>query len=192
MVYARLVYQYLDEFIKAMQKLFLLAIILLFTTCIDAQQKCELKMEQSPTIKGLKLGMSPQDATTLLGMKVKAKLEGQYSFFKNYIKKKAKGKLVGIRAMYLRFYNGKLYQIEVFYEKDFRWQTLETFIDDYSNTNNFQRGFWQTEYGYSKATCNGFSLDADYILNPHIQITKDATAKIVEEELAKETKLFDE
>ncbi len=170
-----------------MRFLFITIIIFIFAVFTYAQQKCELTLEQSPRLLNLKLGITPNQASSVLPIKVKAKTEGQRTFFKNYIKKDAKGSLAGIRALFLRFYDGKLYQIEVFYKKEYRWQTLENFLSEYSSNQNFPQEFWKTEYGYSKANCNGFSLDADFILNPHIQITNDEIAKIVE---SKQKKLF--
>lgn len=164
-------------------KNFLVTILLLiFAISISAQQKCELNLTEAPSLQNLKLGMSPDEARNILGIKVKADKKGQSTFFQNYIKKKPKGNLTGIRAIYLRFYNRKLYQIEFFYEENYRWQNLENLLDDYSAKNNFPRELWQTEYGYSEANCKGFSLDADYKLNPHIQLTNDAIAEIVEKE----------
>lgn len=170
-----------------MKAIFITVSILFFAMSVSAQDACELTLDQSPTLQNLKLGMSSQEASKILGIKVKVKPEGQRSFFKNYIKKKAKGNLVGIRAIFIRFYDNKIYQIELFYEKDYRWQTLDSLINDYSTQSNFPIDFWQTEYGYSNAICKGFSLDADYVLNPHIQITDDAIAKIAE---SKQEKLF--
>lgn len=166
---------------------FLIITVLLFSVNFSAQQKCELTLNESPRLQNLKLGMTPQEASIALLTKVKAKREGQSTFFKNYIKKEAKGNLSGTNAFYLRFYEGKLYEIEFFYKKDYRWQTLENFLDDYSAKHNFPREFWQTEYGYASANCEGFSLRADYILNPRIQITESKTAEIVE---SKQEKLF--
>lgn len=151
---------------------------------ISAQQKCELNLTEAPTLKNLKLGMSPVEARNVLGIKVKADKEGQSTYFQNYIKKKAKGKLAGIRAIFLRFYDAQLYQIELFYEEPYAWQNLESLLDYYSAKNNFPGEFWLTEYGYAEANCNGFSLDADYKLNPHIQLTNDAVAEVVEKERA--------
>jgi hypothetical protein len=167
-----------------MRKLSVIISVLLFAIISNAQQKCELTLTQAPTLQNLKLEMSPSEANNALGksLKVKVKPQGQQTFFKNYINKKAKGNLTGIRAIFLRFYEGKLYQIELFYEQDYRWQNLEDLLKDYSARNDFPVNFWQTEYGYASANCTGFSLNADYILNPHIQITNDATAEIVEVE----------
>lgn len=156
--------------------------ILIFSVVIAGQEKCELTLNESPTLQNLKLGMSPGEVSSILGIKVKVKPEGQRSFFKNYIKKRAKRNLTGIRAMFLRFYNAKLYQIEFFYETDYRWQNLSAFINDYSTQNNFPANFWQSKYGYADAECKGFSLNADYILNPHIQLTNDSIAEVVKKE----------
>lgn len=164
-------------------KIFLMTIsVLLLSANLFAQQKCELNLSEAPTLQSLRLGMSPLEARSILGIKVKGKKKGQSTFFQNYIKKKAKGNLTGIRAIYLRFYDAKLYQIEFFYEQNYRWQNLDNLLDDYSASRNFPREFWQTEYGYSEADCNGFSLDADYKLNPHIQLTNDGIAELVEKE----------
>jgi len=170
-------------------KLFLITISILFLAInVSAQEKCELALEQAPMLQNLRLGMLPQEVTSALKLKLKVKTKGQKSFFKSYAKKKAKRNLAGIRAIFLRFYDGKLYQIEFFYEKDYRWQNLESLLDYYSTQNNFPKEFWQNEYGYASADCKGFSLDADYILNPHIQLTNDAIAELVEKERAEKEK----
>jgi hypothetical protein len=152
---------------------------------ISARQKCELTLNEAPVLQNLRLGMSSDEASNVLGIKVKIKSVGQRTFFKNYLKQNAKGRLIGTRAMFLRFYEGKLYQIEFFYDQAYRWQTLESLLEDYSMQNNFPKEFWQTKYGYANANCNGFSLNADYILNPHIQLTNDGIAELVEEEREK-------
>lgn len=156
--------------------------LLIFSVNLVAQEKCELNVSQSPSLQNLKLGMSPNEASQAIGLKFKIKADGQRSFFQNYINKKAKGKLTGIRALFLRFYNNELYQIEIFYEDDFRWQSLENLTKDYSSNQNFPNEFWEIEYGYAKAVCQNFTLDADFILNPHIQITNDAILKLIEQE----------
>ena len=167
-----------------MKFLFTAILGLLLAASFSAQEKCRLNLPESPTLQNLKLGMSETEARNVLGIKVKADDEGQSTFFQNYIKKKAKGKLIGTRALYLRFYNARLYQIEFFYEENYRWPDLENLLDDYSARQNFARDLWNLEYGYATAECDGFSLAADYILNPRIQLTDDTIAEIVAAERA--------
>lgn len=170
-------------------KIFLLTIAILFSAMsISAQEECELPLSQSPTLQFLRLGMSPPEATKALKTRVKVKANGERVFFKNYIKRRAKGNLTGIRAIFLRFFDARLYQIEIFYEADYLWPDLTALLADFSARNNFPPELWQTDYGYAKANCGGFVLDADYILNPHIQITDPATAEQVEKVRAAKTK----
>ena len=160
-------------------------LILLLAMQLSAQAKCELVLGEAPTLQHLKLGMTETETRRAIGLKVKAGETGQSTFFKNYIKSKAKRNLTGVRALYLRFYNERLYQIEFFYEPDYRWQNLENLLDDYSAKNNFPREFWESKYGYASADCAGFSLKANYQLNPHIQLTDKRIAEIVKSERKK-------
>ncbi|NNE99361.1 MAG: hypothetical protein HKN25_10120 [Pyrinomonadaceae bacterium] len=164
-----------------MRILILFVSLALFTAIAAAQEKCKLNLNEAPKLHNVRLGMSAEEATRAFQnrIKVKAKSDGQSSFFKNFIKKRAKGNLAGIRAIFLRFYRGRIYQIELFYEEDHRWRDLESLLDDYSIQNNFPREFWQTKFEYASAKCMGFSLKADYKLNPHIQLTDDVAAKLV-------------
>jgi hypothetical protein len=162
--------------------LFILS-ILLFSFAVRAQESCKLTVPQAPSMLNLKLGMSVPEVNSVIGrdLKVKVKSEGERTFFNNYIKKRAKGSLEGIRAIYLSFYDGRLYQIELFYQDDYRWPDLGSLLRDYSADQSFPEMFWNVKNGYGKAQCDGFSLDADRVLTPHIQLTDDAVMKRVEE-----------
>ncbi len=163
--------------------LFILSILLLAFPVL-AQQPCGLTVDQSPRLLNLKLGMSVSEVNSVIGrdLKVKVKPAGERTFFKNYIKKPAKGTLTGIRAIYLSFYDGGLYQIELFYQDEYRWPDLGSLLRDYSSSQSFSENYWKVKNGYAKAQCDGFSLDADRVLTPHIQLTEDAVMKRVETE----------
>ncbi len=147
--------------------------LLILTASIAAQEKCDL--QNAPALLDLNLRMTTEQARNRNGRKLKIKNEGdgEYIFFQNYIDKSAKGNLRGLKAVYLRFFENRLYQIELFYKDDYKWRDLSEFIGDYSRQNNFPPDFWEIEFGYAKAECENFSLKADYILNPHIQLTDD-------------------
>ncbi len=167
-------------------KIFFITIaIFLFASTALTQEKCELTLTEAPNLHNLRLGMSASEAGRAVGLSVKVKPDGQRTYFRNYIKSRAKGKLAGVRAIFLRFFDGRLYQIELFYEEGYRWQNLENLVEDYSAANNFSREFWRIEHGYAEADCGGFSLEADFILNPHIQITNDEIAGLVAKEREK-------
>jgi hypothetical protein len=149
-------------------------LVLLIVLTSDSYAQCDLVIEDSPKMVGLRLGMTAAEANVALGRaaKVKVKKDGQYSYFKSYLKKgKSKGVLTGARAFYVRFYKKRLYQIEIFYHRDHRWSNLESLISDYSTESAFPFQFWAIRHGYAKAKCDGFTVKADYILNPHLEIS---------------------
>lgn len=163
-------------------RLILLILSILFTfSALKAQEECTLT--EPPPLFNLRLGMTVPEVNAALSgdLKVKAKPEGERSFFKNWIKKEAKGKLAGMRAIYLRFFDGRLYQIELFYQEEHGWVDLESMLGDLTSRSGFPREFWKVKNGYAKAECEGFSLDADKVLGAHFQITDDAVIAAVEE-----------
>lgn len=173
-----------------MKRLLFIGLYIVFVSNVYSQTECRLDLVDSPKLLDLKLGMSSAEADAVFGrnLKVKAKREGQSSTFKTYLKKDGKGSLKGVRALFLRFDQDVLYQIEIFYKTEYKWQTLPEFINDYSTQNNFPLELWETKYGYSKVKCKGFSLDADYILNPHIQLTDNVIEERVDKYRAEKAK----
>lgn len=153
-------------------RFFVLIFILLNCAAqIAAQENCNL--QSSPGLLDLNLKMTTEQARNANNrrLKVKNKDDGEYTFFENYIDSSAKGNLRGLKAVYLRFFDDRLFQIELFYKDDYKWRNLSEFLNDYSARNNFPAKFWTIEYGYAKADCENFLLEADFILNPHIQLT---------------------
>jgi hypothetical protein len=146
-----------------------------------AQNACETLLPQAPAVLGLRLGMSPAEVQAVFGpdLRVKVKTSGTRSFFQNYIKEPARGSLAGVRALYLRFDEGRLYQAEVFYEEDFRFKTLAELTSDFAAVNNFPADLWQVKYGRAEIDCGRFSIRADRVLNPRLELTDEETlAKI--------------
>ena len=161
-------------------RLIILTLSILFVSSSTLAQECTLT--EPPPLLNLRLGMTVSEVNAVTGkdLKVKVKPDGERSFFKNWIKKEAKGTLTGMRAIYLRFYDGRLYQIELFYREDHRWQDIDALLADYSVESGFSRDLWRVENGFAKAKCQGFSLEADRVLGAHIQITDDAVLAAVE------------
>lgn len=163
-----------------------IALILLFLFCsipCAAQENCDLS---NTSLLGLKLGMSPEQARSVFGrdLKVKVKKKGQRTFFQNFIKKPAPNSLSGVRAIYLRFFDGRVYQIELFYENRSDQQTLENFIGDFSAKTSFPA--LKTENGKAQAICSDISIVADRILNPRIELTNETVRARIDESREKE------
>lgn len=125
--------------------------------------------------------MSPEQARSVFGkdLKVKVKKKGQRTFFQNFIKKPAPNSLRGVRAIYLRFFDGELYQIEIFYENRGDWQTLENFTGNFLAQTNLPA--WKIENGKAEIICGELSIVADRVLNPRIELTDETIRARVEE-----------
>lgn len=147
--------------------------LLLFAPCV-AQEPCGLKLNQSPAVQGLRLEMPPEQVRSILGLKVKvSKKTGEGVFFQNFIKDAPPASLKGVRAIYLRFFNRKLYQIEIFYESRFDIKTVEQFTASLSKNLNLPASAWQNVKGRQEIKCDGFTIIADNVLNPRVELTDD-------------------
>ena len=155
--------------------LFLLMILASAIHC-SAQQTCLLEIKDAPKFFNLKLGMTEAEVRDLYGkeLKFKPKKKGlERTFFQNYINKLPPADLAGVRALYLRFFNHKIYQIEIFYVNRAEWPTLTEFIRSLAAKNNYPNEFWTINPGAAKAKCFGFTLLADQVLNPRIELTDE-------------------
>lgn len=169
------------------------AAILFALVCVAAcaaQQPCELASQPAPLLLNLRVGMSPEQAQTIFrkDLKIKVKKDGERTFFQNFIKKPAPVSLRGVRALYLRFFDRRLYQIEIFYEPRTDLPTLQTIAGALSAQLNFSISDWQIENNRARITCGETSLVADYILNPRVELTNETVRAVVEAEREKDAK----
>ncbi len=158
-------------------KIIFLTIILFVSTASNAAaqtEKCDLPLNAAPVLLNLKLGMSPTETRAAFGGKLKVKVKKEGTFFQNYIDKKPPPFLQGVRALYLRFFERKLYQIEIFYEPQNKLQTLSEFISQLSSQLNLPPNLWTTQYGKAAINCTDFSIVADNVLNPRVELTDEA------------------
>ncbi len=154
---------------------------LAFAAVCAAQQTCELASKRAPLLLNLQIGMSPAQAQTIFGkdLTIKIKKVGERTFFQNFIKKPAPASLRGVRALYLRFFDRRLYQIEVFYEPRTDLTTLEAIADALATQLNFPISDWQIKNNRAEVICGETSLVADYILNPRIELTYETVRAVV-------------
>jgi hypothetical protein len=160
-------------------------LISLFALLAAAQDSPEEKcvLADAPRLHGLSLGMSPAEVQGVFGtdLKIKVKTNGDRGFFQNYIGKQAPASLSGIRALYLRFLDGRLYQIEIFYEERADVPTLEAFAANLSSQMQFPANAnWRLAKNKAVIHCGAFTLIADKPLNPRVELTD--TAKLAEAE----------
>ena len=148
----------------------------------NTNEVCDLKSNGSPALFNLRLGMSPEDVQTVFGrnLKIKIKKNGNKVFFQNFIKEPAPPVLSGVRALYLRFFDGGLYQIEIFYEAKSGLKTLTSVTDLLSAQLNLPVAEWKLENNQARIICGDASLVADNILNPRVELTKETIRAEVE------------
>ena len=138
-----------------------------------AQATCELESKTAPLLLNLRIGMSSDATRNFFGkdLKIKIKKKGERTFFQNFIKQPAPDSLRGTRALYLRFLDGRLYQIEIFYEPKPNLRTLEDIAAALSSQLNFPISDWKIKNNRAEIVCGEISLAADNILNPRIELT---------------------
>lgn len=154
---------------------FLFVLPLIFLLPCSAQETCQVELKDAPPFFNLRLGMTAAEAQNAVGkkLKVKVKKKGERTFFQNFIKKPPPNTLNGVRALYLRFFNGTLYQIEIFYEEKTDWKTVAASSEFLSANMNLAQSIQENTIKRIKSKCVGFSLVADNVLNPRIELTDE-------------------
>lgn len=152
---------------------FLILLICAGTTAAQTEN-CQMTLSDAPALRGFRLGMSPAEARAVSGNKLKIKIKRKGSFFGYFIKERPPEFLSDVRALYLRFFNSKLFQIEIFYEPTAAARTLDEFIAQTSSQTNLPPGLWNRERSQAVVACAGFSIVADNVLNPRLELTDEA------------------
>lgn len=150
---------------------------------------CDLKSNEAPALFNLRLGMLPEDVQIVFGrdLKIKIKKNGNKVFFQNFIKDPAPPVLNGVRALYLRFFDRRLYAVEIFYEDKPEIKTVEDFTNYLSASLKLPNS-WRDERGRQTINCADFTVAADKILNPRVELIDNATAARAEEFLLEQKK----
>ena len=163
---------------------------LMFVIVGIAQANCDLQSKTAPLLLKLQIGMSPEQTRAVFGkaLKIKIKKKGARTFFQNYIKKPAPVSLDGVRALYLRFLDRRLYQIEIFYEPRQDLKTLEEITNTLSSQLNLPVPDWQIKNNRIEIKCGEISLVADNILNPRVELTDETVRLQVEAAREKDKK----
>jgi len=165
-----------------MKTFFLSFLLLLFAMPCAAQSTCGLGLKDAPEFFGLRLGMSPLQVRSVFGKALKVKIKKEGTFFQNFIEKPPPQFLSGVRALYLRFFDRRLYQIEIFYEDKGSRQTLAGFTGVLTANLKLPEVLWEeTAAGRRQLKCAEFTLVADNVLNPRVELTDEITRAQVEE-----------
>ena len=156
----------------------ILAVIIGFNSYGVSQEICRRTLEEAPSVFGLKLGMTFEQMQGVLGnsFKFKPKKTGEGSYFQNFIDRPSPAAIPGVRAFYLRFFDQKLYQIEIFFEDKGNPPSLQDFLAGLSVDLGITPTHWVIKDGKAQMNCGDFVVEADVPLNPRLQITDRVAA----------------
>ncbi len=157
-------------------------LLTIFVCAARARENCVWTNRTADVSLNLRLGMTTAEVRALVGrdLSVKLRPRGDYRFFQNYINNDPPPRFRGVRALYLRFFEQRLYQIEVFYEENFS-PSLEDFAGIVARQFNFPVSEWIYENKKAVIRCGEKTLAADYVLNPRIEFTDEAILAKVNE-----------
>lgn len=178
-------------FMKNLYPKIALLFLLTFTFSVHAQENCTQFTNTSAILLNLQLGMTSQEVSSKLGknLGINTKKDKDYRFFQNYINKKTPQNLSGVRTIYLRFFEKKLYQIEIFYDENKYPTDIKNFSEIVSAQLNLPVADWKIAHRQAVFNCGETSLEIDYQLNPRVELTNETIVKQVAE-INKKTKLF--
>jgi hypothetical protein len=168
-----------------------LLFLLIFSASLRAQENCTQFTVSSAALLNLRVGMAAEEVRNKLGtsLGIKTNKKGDYRFFQNYIDKKPPAGLSGVRAFYLRFFEKKLYQAEIFFDEDKYPADVKNFAEIISAELSLPLAGWKFAHRQAVFSCGDISLEIDYQINPRIELTDEKVRKQVEE-INKKTKLF--
>lgn len=168
-----------------------LLFLLIFSFSAQAQENCTQFTKTSDILLNLQLGMTAEEVTNKIGknLGIKTNKKDDYRFFQNYINKKPPQNLTGVRAIYLRFFEKKLYQLEIFYDENKYPSDLKNFSEVASTQLNLSVADWKIAHRQAVFKCGDVSLEIDYQLNPRVELTNEPIQKQVDE-INKKKKLF--
>ncbi len=142
----------------------------------------------APAFFGLRLSMTPAQVRAVFGKTLKLKIKRKGTFFQNFIDKKPPAFLPDVRALYLRFFDRKLYQIEIFYaDAEETREPARRFIETLAAQLALPpAALWENRFERYKLTCGDFSLAADRTLNRHLELTDEVLRLRFEESQQKD------
>ena len=152
------------------------ALLVLFVSA-NSQQPCKKSIAEAPAIFGLRLGMSFDEVQSALGpaIKMKPKKNGEGGFFENFIDAPAPSNLAGLKALFIRFYNSKVYRIEIFYDDKDQTTRLDDFTKQLADL-GLPADAWTIKHDRAEMDCGDFVIKADTFLNRHLELTDDAAS----------------
>jgi hypothetical protein len=151
-----------------------IALIFLFAVSANGQDTCPPIEQTSEVLLNLRLGTTVDEVNQRFrDLKIRIKNNDDYRFFQNYIDRKPPNNLIGVRAIYLRFFEKKLYQIEIFWEENKYPSDIKNFTEIVSAQLRLPVADWKFANRQAVFKCGENSVTIDYQLNPRIELTDE-------------------
>lgn len=149
-------------------------------------KKCPLSIEQSPTVRGLKLGQSPNDIRTLfavegeddltriaLGLDTRADETG---IREQLISAHSLGlqaeKLKGTRYISIRYLDDRLVSFQIAYDSSVKWPSGAHFTAAIAEQLHLPTEGWQDEGLSLRLTCDGFYVQTTAYSTTQLKIER--------------------
>lgn len=157
--------------------------LILSSLCTAAHaQKCELNIEQSPTLRGFKLGMTASQAHGRLrgvAFPTPDALGGQkVALTAAALRRSAPDSSAGVKRGELEFLDGRLVRVEVVYDGTVEWDGIDDFIFRLSQTLGLPPSWPGTSepsrysrrlFSVKSLECGGFTVKAILVKGPRGQ-----------------------
>jgi hypothetical protein len=167
--------------------LWLLVLALCPVATASAQQSsCSAKIDQlpdAPELRGFHLGMT-YDQVKARVPPIQFGRADEFGVAKTSINPSFsaqfdKASFADVRTISLDFLDGKLVTLWIGYERTFKWQTLDEFVNGMSKSLNLPV-VWPPKRGGQALRCDGFSVLASVIAgSPGIRLTDEAAQETI-------------
>lgn len=139
----------------------------------ENDQGCNLTLLNSPTIRGLKLGMTKETFINMAPSDLV--VTGDTLLFKGDLDKETNFK--NILFVEGKFFEEKLYDLRISYWMDSaKWKSNQDFAKNISENLNLPYTMWVHNYSSSDISCKGFSIKV-WSIPPNIQLTDENVIK---------------
>lgn len=173
------------------------AIWLVFTAGVLAQSKPmatppkvigrpQCTVENAPVIRGLKLGMSENEAAEVRGGSLEFKPDRD-TWTRNAIMTfyNPTGDFAGVNFIYLSSYNGSIFEFKVWYKNDIEWKSHREFVDNFAPKLGLPVEGWDYDVLGAKLTCKDFEVTLDASSNGSVKVTDTRAVRQIAEDMRK-------
>lgn len=130
--------------------------------------KCQLTLAEAPVLRGIKLGMTPQQVSSILPQKLNIRgternqtfgISSENTELKEVGIKYNNFGLDGITNVYMVFRDNQLALLEMTYD-DTKFESLDAFVYNLTGALHLPGGWERDSYGEQTLNCVGFKIEA--------------------------------